>query len=254
MFRAPRSLRRARPRLPSRRRTSASAVTNLARVAGRGRGSRDGRVARASRLAGHAPVMSRGMAAEWVCGRPRGADAREGVCRLDGVDKAFFRGNDENVRARGILEEYPIGLLSGSTSQALAASLFTKVETLCLRTFPHKSSSTSRSKRQAANRRFCACENRRGASAGTDLSPPPCRRPIETTHRPKLHTPPVTMSDYGSDVEDDSEHTLANVGFPRSVCFQACFVSHVGCGFQARSREARASFARPVPALNRSID
>jgi len=48
--------------------------------------------------------MSRGMAAEWVCGRPRGADAREGVCRLDGVDKAFFRGNDENVRARGILE------------------------------------------------------------------------------------------------------------------------------------------------------
>jgi hypothetical protein len=62
------------------------------------------------------------------------------------------------------------------------------------------------------------------------------------------------MSDYGSDVEDDSEHTLANVGFPRSVCFQACFVSHVGCGFQARSREARASFARPVPALIRSID
>jgi hypothetical protein len=122
---------------------------------GTGTGSRDGRVARASRLAGHAPVMSRGMAAEWVCGRPRGADAREGVCRLDGVDKAFFRGNDENVRARGILEEYPIGLLSGSTFASVAASIFTKVETLCLRTFPHKSSSTSRSKRQAANRRFC---------------------------------------------------------------------------------------------------
>jgi hypothetical protein len=62
------------------------------------------------------------------------------------------------------------------------------------------------------------------------------------------------MSDYGSDVEDDSEHTLANVGFPRSVCFQACFVSHVGCGFQAHAREAKAWTVRPIPTRDRSID
>ena len=58
------------------------------------------------------------------------------------------RGNDENVRARGILEEcdctsrVAFGVRDSSQAGGLAASLFTKVETLCLRTFPHNSSST----------------------------------------------------------------------------------------------------------------
>jgi len=181
----------------------------------------------------------------------RGGRARGSVSPRRGRQGVF---SWKRRKRAGSWDSRRVGLLSGSRLvQASAASLFTKVRLFASELFLTSRARHPDQKGKPPTGAF-APENRRGASAGTDLSPPPCRRPIETTHRPKLHTPPVTMSDYGSDVEDDSEHTLANVGFPRSVCFQACFVSHVGCGFQARSREARASFARPVPALNRSID
>ena len=61
------------------------------------------------------------------------------------------------------------------------------------------------------------------------------------------------MSDYGSDVEDDSEHTLANVGFPRSV-FSSVFRFPTSDAVQAHARESKASSVRPIPTRNRSID
>ena len=42
------------------------------------------------------------------------------------------------------------------------------------------------------------------------------RRLIETPFAPTEKHRELAMSDYGSDHEDDTEHTLANVGFPRA--------------------------------------
>ena len=173
------------------------------------------------------------------------------------------RGNDENVRDRGILEECDctIGLLSGFATRHKRAvwrlHFSQKLRLFASELFlTTRARSTSRSKRQAANRRFCTCENRRGASAGTDLSPPPCRRPIETAHRHKLHTPPVTMSDYGSDVEDDSEHTLANVGFHRRgfVFKRVSFPTSDAVFKRARARRGRRPPARFPRQISRSTD
>ena len=264
--RAPRSLRRARPRLPARRRTSASAVTNLARVAGRGRGSRDGRGARASRLAGHAPVMSRGMAAEWVCGRPRGADAREGVCSPRRCRGAFFRLVVETTKTCALVGfsksvTVQVGLLSGFATRHKRAvwrlHFSQKSRLFASELFPttrarHDDIPIKKASRQPALLHLRKPPGRIGGDRSLAAAVPPAdrdRTPTQAPHAPR-HDVGLRQRRRGRLRAHPGQRRVS----PPRFCFQACFVSHVGCGFQARSREARASSARPVPAPNLSID
>ena len=59
------------------------------------------------------------------------------------------------------------------------------------------------------------------------------------------------MSDYGSDVEDDSEHTLANVGFPALGLFR--FPRRMRFS-SARARRRRGPSARFPREIARSTD
>jgi hypothetical protein len=159
----------------ARRGTGTGVARRASRACVSPRGSRTGHVAR------HGCRVGLRKAA-------RGGRARGSVSPRRGRQGVFSWKRRKRARSWDS-RRYPIGLLSGSTSQALAASLFTKVETLCLRTFPHKSSSTSRSKKASrqpallhlktagAHRRGQISRRRRAAGRSRPHTDPSSTRP-----------------------------------------------------------------------------
>lgn len=158
----------------------------------------------------HVPVISRGMVADVVKQTREGAMRGE-VCASETRGSVYF-GGDENS--------------SSGTSKSIATSLLGQ----------KRAAGRARKKRRLRARvhvpgpllfrpfSTLSVSTRRADDGAKTAGAPWRDRSLAAVHRRLIETPfaptekhrELAMSDYGSDHEDDTEHTLANVGFPRA--------------------------------------
>ena len=255
------ALARADARRAARRRTSASGETKLPRVAGRGRGSRGALGARESRIA----VTHRSYRAALLpIGSAGGRDerTREGICVPGRGRGAFFRsrGNDETTKLRGCgwmdaarFVAWLVGFSGFMTRQAGGGFLFGG-ERLLLRLLSSLEWK-SRSKRQAANRRFCNYVKKPPGRVGGDTTlaaaVPPADRDHTPTQPPRAprHHVGLRQRRRGRLRAHPGQRRVSPLGL-----FSACFVSRRRMRFSSARAEPKASVVRPIPSRDRSID
>lgn len=173
------------------------------------------------------------------------------------------RGNDENVRARGILEEcdctsrVAFGVRDSSQAGGLAASLFTKVETLCLGTFPHNSSSIDipikKASRQPALLHLRKPPGRIGGDRSLAAAVPPAdrdRTPTQAPHAPR-HDVGLRQRRRGRLRAHPGQRRVSP---PRFVFKRVSFPTSDAVFKRARARRGRRPPARFPRQISRSTD